>query len=415
MQVIIHKGGQEIGGNCIQVSSGKTTILLDAGLPLSPDSKRVELSRLVVDALLISHPHQDHFGLMATLPSGTPVYIGRLARSLIDAPQVFIGGERYALDFHDIQAWQPFKVGDITITPYLVDHSATDAYAFLIEAEGKRLFYSGDFRSHGRKGKLFDNLIQRPIGDIDLLFMEGTMLYRNNDLFPDETAVETLILQTIQQQKNISFLLASSQNIDRIVSAYRACKRAGKILVIDIYTAWVLEQLRQMTENTPTMDWSEVKVFVSYSQDQKLKANPDYVGDFRKRLYRHRVTREELHATPEAFLYYGKMSSFRLINAFKNSAAPVNVIYSQWLGYLDGTHTDYFGSVQIAAFRSDPEVKFIYAHSSGHAPLADLQKLAAALKPKILIPIHTEDADGFRGKFENVVTLKDGETYVLPQ
>jgi hypothetical protein len=40
---------------------------------------------------------------------------------------------------------------------------ATDAYAFLIEAEGKRLLYSGDLRSHGRKGQLFDNLIQRPI------------------------------------------------------------------------------------------------------------------------------------------------------------------------------------------------------------------------------------------------------------
>ena len=413
MQIIIHKGSHEIGGNCIQISSGKTSILLDAGLPLSPASQRVDLSRLVVDALLVSHPHQDHFGLMATLPPGTPVYIGRLARSLIDAPQVFIGGDRYALDFHDFKAWQPFTIGDFTITPYLVDHSATDAYAFLIEAEGKRLFYSGDFRSHGRKGKLFDNLIQHPVRDIDLLFLEGTMLHRNNDLFPDETAVENLIFKTIQQQKNISFLLASSQNIDRIVSAFRACKRAGKLLVIDIYTAWVLEQLRQITQNTPAMDWPEIRVFAAYSQDQKLKANPDYFGDFRKRLYRYRVTREELHATPEAFLYFGKMSSFRLINAFKKAATPVNIIYSQWRGYLDGTHPEYFGSDKISAFCSDPEVNFIYAHSSGHAPLDDLQKLATALKPKILVPIHTEDAEGFRGNFENVVTLKDGHVFDL--
>ncbi len=67
------------------------------------------------------------------------------------------------------------------------------------------------------------------------------------------------------------------------------------------------------------------------------------------------------------------MSSFRLINAFKNAGAPVNVIYSQWLGYLDGTHSDYFGSDEIAACRSDPAVNFIYAHSSGDAPLKDLQ------------------------------------------
>jgi ribonuclease J len=82
MKVTIYKGTHEIGGTCIQVSSGKTTILLDVGLPLSPDSQPVDVSRLAVDAVLVSHPHQDHFGLMASLQPGTPVYIGKLARSL---------------------------------------------------------------------------------------------------------------------------------------------------------------------------------------------------------------------------------------------------------------------------------------------------------------------------------------------
>jgi ribonuclease J len=413
MKVTIHKGSHEIGGNCIQVSSGKTTILLDAGLPLSPDSQPVDLSRLSVDALLISHPHQDHFGLMASLPPGTPVYVGKLARSLIDATQVFLGRERYALDFHDFKAWQPFTIGAFTITPYLVDHSAVDAYAFLIEAEGKRLFYSGDLRSHGRKGILFENLVKRPIRGIDLLLLEGTMLHRNNDLFPDERSVEKTIFETIHGQKNISFLLSSSQNIDRIVSAHRACKRASKLLVIDIYTAWVLEQLRQITQNTPAMDWPEIRVFAEYSRDQRLKANSDYFGDFRKRLYRCRVKREELRATPESFLYFAKMSSFRLINKFKGAAAPVNVIYSQWLGYLDGNPADYFGSDRISAYRIDPAVNFVYAHTSGHATVADLQRLAAALKPRKLVPIHTEHGERFQDLFDNVTIIRDGDPFVL--
>jgi ribonuclease J len=255
--------------------------------------------------------------------------------------------------------------------------------------------------------------VKRPIRNIDLLFLEGTMLHRSNDQFPDETAVENTIFQTIREQKNISFLLSSSQNIDRIVSAYRACKRAGKILVIDIYTAWVLEQLRQITENTPAMDWPEIRVFAKHSQDEKLTANPDYFGDFRKRLYLHRVKREELHATPEAFLYFGKMSSFRLIDEFKNAVAPVNVIYSQWLGYLDGKFTDYFGCAQISVYRSDPAINFVYAHTSGHAPVEDLKKLATALKPRMLVPIHTEHGEDFSHIFANVVTINDGEIFDL--
>jgi ribonuclease J len=413
MKVTIHKGSHEIGGTCIQLSSGKTSILLDAGLPLSADSQPVDLSKLIVDALLVSHSHQDHFGLMGSLPAGTPVYIGKLARSLIDAPRVFLGEDRYALDFHDFKAWRPFTIGDFTITPYLVDHSAPDAYAFLIEAEGKRLFYSGDLRSHGRKGILFENLVKRPIRDIDVLFLEGTMLHRNNDLFPDETAVEETVFQTIRQQKNISFLLASSQNIDRIVSAFRACRRAGKLLVIDIYTAWALEQLRQVTENTPAMDWREIRVFAKYGHDESLKANPEYFGDFRNRLYGHRVMPKELYATPESFLYFGKMSDFRRINKFKNAENPVNVIYSQWLGYIDGKHAGQSGSDEISAYRSDSGVNFVYAHTSGHAPIEDLKRFAEALKPKMLIPVHTESPGGFEELFSNVEMATDGVPFSI--
>jgi len=373
----------------------------------------VDVSKLKVDAVLISHPHQDHFGLMTCLPPNTPVYMGELGNNLIDATQLFLGKSRHEINARHFKAWEPFVIGDFRITPYLVDHSAADAYSFLVEAEGKRLFYSGDLRSHGRKGILFENLVKRPIPRIDIMFLEGTMMHRNNDLFPDEKAVEKKIVEIISQQKNISFILSSSQNIDRIVSAYRACKRTEKILVIDIYTAWVLEQVREFTDNVPSMDWPEVRVYADYSQDQKLKATPEYFGDFRKRLYLRRIKSQELQSAPSAFLYFGKVSSFRKIEAFKKAGQPVNVIYSQWLGYLDGSHADYFGCDKISAYREDPEVNLVYAHTSGHAPVEDLQRLAAALKPRTLVPIHTDDADSFGKTFENVVTLRDGSTFVL--
>lgn len=412
MEIIIHKGSNEIGGTCIQLSTGSTSILLDVGLPLTATSHFVDVATIKADAVLVSHSHQDHFGLIERLNPETPVYMGELGKNLIDATHVLIGKERHGNNFRFFNAWEPFQVGDFRITPFLVDHSAIDAYAFLIEADTKRLFYSGDFRSHGRKGKLFDYLVKHPLPSIDLMFLEGTMMHRSNDEFPTEAAVEKRIHEVISQQKNISFIISSSQNIDRIVSAFRACKKAGKTLVIDIYTAWVLEKVRQITENVPGMEWPEIRVYADYSQDEKLKSNPEYFGDFRQRLYRHRVKWQDMTANPSAFLYFGKMSSFRKINAFKEGNGPVNVIYSQWQGYLDGNHVDYFGSDKIAAYREDPEVNFVYAHTSGHAPVEDLQRLAAALNPKALVPIHTEYAAEFSKSFENVMTLKDGVTFV---
>ena len=46
--------------------------------------------------------------------------------------------------------YRPVSIGPFTVQAYAVDHAAPDAIAVLVEAEGKRLFYSGDFRSGGR-------------------------------------------------------------------------------------------------------------------------------------------------------------------------------------------------------------------------------------------------------------------------
>jgi len=406
LKVIIHRGASEIGGTCIQLSSDNTTILLDLGLPLKKDSKHIDVAALKPDAVLISHPHQDHFGLIDILAPEIPVFIGELGKRLIDATKTLLGRPLHTNDFHHFKSWVPFSVGDFTVTPYLVDHSAVDAYGFLIEAEGKRVFYSGDFRAHGRKSVLFDNMLKHPPTDIDLLFMEGTMMQRNNDSFPEESAVEQKIYETIKRQENISFIISSSQNIDRIVSAFRACKRAGKTLVIDIYTAWVLEQLKHVSDSTPKMEWELIQVCLSHSQHETLKEHPELFGDFRQRLYQYRVHKEELQANPAGYLFFGKMSHYRTINLYKN-IKPVSVIYSQWLGYLAYSDNEYYGAEAMAGYKDDPQVNFVYAHTSGHATVEDLQRFAGALNPKILVPVHTEHAQDFCHLSCNVRVLED--------
>lgn len=406
MNVIIHRGASEIGGTCIQLSTDNTTILLDLGLPLNKDSRHIDVAALKPDAVLISHPHQDHFGLIDALDPGIPVFMGELGVKLINATRMLLDNPLHTNDFHHFKSWEPFSIGDFLVTPYLVDHSAADAYAFLIEAEGKKVFYSGDFRAHGRKSVLFDNLVENPPKNTDLLFMEGTMLQRSNDEFPTESAVERKIYETIRQQENISFIISSSQNIDRVVSAFRACKRARKTLVIDIYTAWVLEQLKPVSESTPTMEWDQVQVYLTHSQHETLKTNPEVFGTFRNRIYRHRVLKEELQANPDGYLFFGKMSHFKTINLYKKTK-PVNVIYSQWLGYLSYSNKDYFGAEAISGYRNDPQINFVYAHTSGHATVEDLKRFAKALKPKTLVPVHTECGEVFKNLFHNVVLLQD--------
>ena len=148
LQLIIHKGSQEIGGTCIQLSQDGTTILLDLGLPLREESKPVDLSALNPDAIFVSHPHQDHYGLIVDTDSSIPIYMSELGKRLIDAARIFSHQAPLSNDFHFFKPWISLDIGPFKITPYLMDHSSPDAFAFLVEADGKRLFYTGDLRAH---------------------------------------------------------------------------------------------------------------------------------------------------------------------------------------------------------------------------------------------------------------------------
>jgi len=110
--------------------------------------------------ILISHPHLDHFGLLAHISPMIPIGMGPAARRILTAAAPFLpDNQPIPAQGWDYQSGQSFEVGPFCITPFLVDHSAYDAYALLIQSGGKRLFYSGDFRAHGRKAVLFERLV----------------------------------------------------------------------------------------------------------------------------------------------------------------------------------------------------------------------------------------------------------------
>ncbi len=260
-------------------------------------------------------------------------------------------------------------------------HSAIDAFGFLIQAENKNIFYSGDFRAHGRKSILFKRIIENPPSDIDLLFLEGTMMNRTNDNFPDEQSVENKITEILQNQKNISFIISSSQNIDRIVSAYRSCLKTDKTLIIDLYTAWILEQLKIITNNVSSNWLGEYfKIYADYKHDLALKNNKSVTSDFRKRAYQYRIKKDEIINKPSDYLYLGKMSKFKFIDSFKTSSdKPVEVIYSQWLGYLNKNNDDYFGSEEMSSYQTDKKVNFTYDTQADMRLLMILKKIRRCL------------------------------------
>jgi ribonuclease J len=343
-----------------------------------------------------------------------PVYIGQLSLELINATKIFRGLESLNGNFIIIKAWESFTIaGTFRVKPFLVDHSTPEAFAFLIEADGKRIFYSGDFRSTGRKRIVFKKLIENPPENVDLLLMEGTMVGRTNHFYPTEDSVQEAIYNIVKDQKNLTFVVSSAQNIDRFISVFKACREAHKTLVIDVYSAWVLEIARKISKNIPAIEWDTLKVFDHPGQLEKIRDKSFDV--FRSRIEKQK-TGNEVFKNPSDFVYFVRCPNSKLVDKLRN-AGTINIIYSQWDGYLREEHknycTDYLNSL-----KDDKGISFQLIHTSGHAIVADLLTIAKAINPKVIVPVHTGNPEEFKNTFRkegfnNIILWEDRKEYQL--
>jgi ribonuclease J len=406
VKLTIHRGTREIGGSCVQITTKNRSILLDAGLPLGESPSAVDLKEINFSDVFISHPHQDHFGLIEDLASSKTVHIGETACKFISATRVFLGKQPLTNTFRSLhnRTWIELEP-DFRVMPYLMDHSCIDAFGFLVEADGKRLYYSGDFRAHGRRKKAFDWFLSDPPRDIDALLLEGTMMGRENAAFSDEDAVEQGMLQVLRTHDDRAcFLVCSGQHIDRLCAAYGAVLRSGRIFVIDIYTAYILHTVASRFTSIPDINTVKtIKVLTkgvtAGGHYSRITEHREFFGAFARDIFRPdtMITIDEILAQPGRYLL--KVSNFKDL---LERLDYCSVLYSMWQGYLD--------EPKYRNLKQHPKISFHEIHTSGHAVREDLQRFAAALKPKRLIPIHTEKADAYEGMFENVTVLRDGVT-----
>jgi len=402
MRLRIHHGAEQIGGNCIELEAAGSSLLLDLGLPLQaapalPPVRGLLEPDSALLGVVLSHPHLDHYGLLPTVRADLPVWLGEGACRLLAAAAPFTKGAELPQALTPYRTGETFEVGPFRITPYLMDHSAFDAHALLIEAEGKRVFYSGDFRGHGRKASVFECFVQQPPDNIDVLLMEGTTLSRGEDASLTETNVEAAAAQLMADQPGLMLLCFAGQNLDRFVSFLRASMQAGRTLVIDAYLAALLGAA-QMRGLSDICTHPALRVFLPRNQKRMIVSDArfDLINPYRSK----RIFAEELSAEPQRFSLVFRASMARDLDGFDLSGA--GLIYSLWPGYLERDRVD------LRAWTADHGIDFHLLHSSGHAHPADLQRMAQALRPKRLIPIHTNAPDAYAVLYPHVEPAPNG-------
>ena len=394
MKLCIHRGTHQIGGIAAEISTASTRILIDMGDELSLDPNFVSAPLNIpgvtdgnghCDAVLFTHYHGDHTGQMLRIRPEIPIYAGALAKDIMRLSAERGGQKNEALcrRIETIQTFspgKPFLIGDIQITPFCIDHSACDSYLFLIEADGKRLLYTGDFRLHGVRGNVMDKILDRRVGTVDVVVTEGTTVSRSEHEVVTEWDLQKRVKAYLRQYKYV-FVLCATTNLDRIFALARAVPR-GKYCICDEYQKTLVE--------TVSKHWNGISSFYEMPKLLSFKYHP-----------------------PARFAELGGLMFVRANSKFEAiirqyDPAQSILLYSMWDGYRTkpgSTIPDFL------ALTGTWET----LHTSGHASPDDLRHVIEKADPEIVIPMHTDAPQKMQTLCQNrtVILLKDREELLL--
>ena len=391
MKIEIHRGTHQIGGSAIEISTASTRIILDFGNELSLDEKYTPINLDIdgvtkglpdCDGIVISHYHMDHLGQLTSALPEIPLYMGELSKEI-----ALIGAEYQdrclylrLLGANTFRGGDAFSIGDIRIRPLVIDHSAADSYMFVIEAEGKHVLYTGDFRMHGLRHHILDQLVNTYIGEVDVLITEGTSLSRDADKYISEAAVLDDISSYIQDGKYV-FVMCSSTNIDRIMGIWQNMP-TDKVLICDAYQKRILDT-----------------VINNVYYESSLYRRHDSPLVLNKGSY------------PKYYMDHGFVSLVRGTENFISQIKEfpkddVRIIYSMWTGYIE----------ENLALKTLLETYPTYiCHASGHVSKDDLIKFIELVNPDAIIPVHTDNPERLEElvPHRNVYIVNDNEPFII--
>ena len=370
MKIRILRGTNQIGGSSVIIATKNAKVVIDFGSELNDNPQKLEVGGLTsgksdIDAVFFSHNHSDHVGLIDTINNDISIYMGKTSLELLKMFAERTKERQYTLKTLDrvktFEKEDKIMIKDIVVTPYYVDHSAFDAYMFLIEAEGKKILYTGDFRDHGFIGKRFVSVLQNHIGKIDAVICEGTTLNRDVSYTPTEMELQKEIEEVINTNKYV-FVMCASTNIYRIEGICCAVKD-DKCKLSDKYQSSIINYIKEKYKNLSQLYCNSLSEYNENDKDKYEKYG--FV----------------------MFIRQGKYFK-KIMDEYKDA----KIIYSMWHGYLDKengddreTLRDFFGNREIIEW-----------HTSGHATKEAIKKLIDITSPTYVIPIHTEAKEKFR-------------------
>lgn len=406
VSIVVHRGIDQIGGCITEISTGTSRVFVDFGqnLPDCAEPSTPEQDRAMVNeifgrnvkphqAVIYTHAHDDHVGLFDLIPADVPQYIGKGGKELLITKYGLMldAHKRYPKDADSdvdtvsedvrklritkyFRTWkrpkpniqpQTFTVGDICVTPFRSCHSIYDSYMFLIQAAGKRIWHTGDYREHGYLGKNLYSTLEQYATDIDVLITEGTTLKRGDECI-QESEVSERMAHAMSSYKYV-VVLASATDIERLATIKNAAAQAHK----DLYITGAM-----LSRTMSIFTHREAR-----ASGGLFEFHPQYVREQDECIAKMRNA---------GFVLISGTSQLNFVRTLCGGlpSSDVLLIYSAWDGYYKDP-SQVKRNPAFKAFR-DAFSNVVDIHTSGHASRSTIEKVVKIVNPRHVICIHRE-------------------------
>ncbi|CAL9043194.1 unnamed protein product [Musa banksii] len=387
LRVLPIGGLGEIGMNCMLVGNFDRYILIDAGI-MFPDYDEFGVQKIVpdttfikrwshkIEALVITHGHEDHIGalpwVIPALDSHTPIFASSFTMELIKRRLkefgIFVPSR-----LKEFKVRKKFQAGPFEVEPIRVTHSIPDCCGLVLRCSDGTIFHTGDWKidESPLDGKVFDRVA------LEQLSKEGVTLMMSdstNVLSPgrsvSEAAVADALLQRISEAKGRVITTQFASNIHRLGSVKAAADLTGRKMVLVGMSLRTYLDAAFKDGKAPIDPSILVK-----AEDIDAYAPKDLL-----------IVTTGSQAEPRAAL---NLASFGSSHSLKLGKDDV-VLYSAKV--IPGNETRVMKMLNRISELGPTIImgKNAGLHTSGHAYRGELEEVLKIVKPQHFLPIHGE-------------------------
>jgi len=439
-------GVGEIGGNKILLTDSKTRVFLDFGMNFEKEKRYYEPPYLQprnedhllglgilpplkglykndetepsIDAVLLSHPHLDHYGYLKYLKDDIPIICGEATKTIIIAKELSgLSASGYQIanltksrGLEILKEFVTFRTNrppssPIVFNPVHVDHSVPGAYGLILETSRGNVVYTGDFRLHGPYYQMTEEFIAAAKeSEPSALIIEGTNIV--NAKISSEAEVKTKIIPVIEHTKGLAMAGFSINDIDRLRSFYEAAQATGRKLAISMKQAFLLHKL----ESDPhlsifPLDDSNISIFVKekkklYLWEQEITNHYDNIIDASdvEKMQNELILTTSFYDMNELIAIKPISGSTYILSQSEPFNEEMEIDFEKMLNWLER-----FGVPQY------------HIHVSGHALPYQLKWAIEEINPEKVFLVHTEKPELYKRFLSDlnmaIVSPEEGKEY----